>query len=104
VTFGASTLAPPAAPPEPPPVVLCTSLEPEIRNTQSAPFAPLSEVSVVPEPPAPAVEDFTPIGPVDIRFDDGADPIGVRPGTRTYEQFQTAAAVLFAELRRAVPR
>lgn len=48
--------------------------------------------------------DYRPVGPVELRFTDGSAPVGVRAGGRTFEEFQRAAAALFAELRRAVPR
>ncbi|HEY3317242.1 MAG TPA: hypothetical protein VGK50_02295 [Coriobacteriia bacterium] len=68
--------------------------------TSPAPQAPR------PAPPMPQgrnAPEYTPVAPVELRFSDGSAPVGVRPGTRTFEEFQRAAAVLFAEYRRANP-
>lgn len=61
------------------------------------PPAPRYDVSR-PEPPA-----YHPVSPVELTFDDEQAPVGVRPGTRTYEEFQRCASALFSELRRVRP-
>ena len=47
--------------------------------------------------------EYHPVAPVELRFADGSKPVGVKQGTRTYEEFQRAASALFSELRRVRP-
>jgi hypothetical protein len=56
------------------------------------------------EPELPPAPEYHPVAPVELTFDDEGGPLGVRPGTRTFEEFQRAASALFTELRRARPR
>ncbi|MBS3957655.1 MAG: hypothetical protein KGZ40_09060, partial [Clostridiales bacterium] len=58
-----------------------------------------------PAPPAPSalpVPDIELVAPVEMWF--GEVRIGVKEGTKTYEQFQRYAAVLFDELAKARKR
>jgi len=96
-----------------PPVAPLTP--PEAAPTAAAvpPAPPVPPATSTPAPAAHGLQapsgrdqapDYRPIGPVELRFTDGSASVGVRAGSRTFEEFQRAAAALFAELRRAVPR
>jgi hypothetical protein len=44
------------------------------------------------------------VAPVELHFTEGSGRIGVRPGTRTHDEFQRLARALLGELRDARSR
>lgn len=85
---------------------LLASLEQQAESEAAASPAPAS----VPEPepavePAPLtagqVAEYRLVAPVELHFTDGSGRVGVRPGTRTHEEFQRLANALLDELKRA---
>lgn len=51
--------------------------------------------------PVPEVAEYRLVAPVELHFTDGSSRVGVRPGTRTHDEFQRLANALLGELRRA---
>ncbi|MBC7266989.1 MAG: hypothetical protein H5T75_08490 [Coriobacteriia bacterium] len=56
-----------------------------------------------PATPAPAPE-YNLVAPVELHFTQGSGRIGVRPGTRTHDEFQRLANALLSELKQAQSR
>jgi hypothetical protein len=44
--------------------------------------------------------EYALVAPVELHFTEGDGRVGVRPGTRTYAEFQRMAGVILAELER----
>jgi hypothetical protein len=65
---------------------------------------PAPTAASVAVPPPAGAHDYVPVAAIELTYDDGQPPVGVRSGSRTFEEFQRAAAALFAELKRATPR
>jgi hypothetical protein len=108
---------------EPPPLVPPPSVgtvlsapqpRPEPDVSFSAPPEPMPEVSVAHEPrtddtaAAAEIADSTSadgpyvlVAPVELHFTGAEGRVGVKPGTRTYTEFQRLAAILLGDLRRA---
>lgn len=108
---------------EPPPLVPSPSVgtvlsapQPHPQPDVSAPLAaePMPEVPVEPEPrpgdapsaadtvgPAAADALYVLVAPVELHFTGAEGRVGVKPGTRTYTEFQRLAAILLGDLRRA---
>jgi len=66
--------------------------------------APAPAPAPAPEPaPAPAaqVPGYTLVGPVELHFTEGQGRIGVKPGTRSFVEFQRLAGILLDDLRSA---
>lgn len=79
---------PPAQPfPEP-------AAEPVVRPGVQPSVQPAAE-------PVPEVAEYRLVAPVELHFTDGSSRVGVRPGTRTHDEFQRLANTLLGELRRA---
>ncbi len=85
--------------PEPPPVTLGAALSPEAKAEAPAPV-PASREELRAEPPAEP-PPYTLVAPVELHFTEGAARIGVKPGTRTYAEFQRLAAGLLDDLGRS---
>lgn len=77
--------------------------------TVAPPGEPLANAAPVAPPapvPAPArqgpdVPDYALVSPVELHFTGGAGRIGVKPGTRSYIEFQRLAGILLKDLREA---
>lgn len=95
---------PPVAPLTPPEAAPTAAAVPSTPPAPTAPPAPPAAHGLQAPSGRDQAPDYRPIGPVELRFTDGSASVGVRAGSRTFEEFQRAAAALFAELRRAVPR
>ncbi|MDI6713347.1 MAG: hypothetical protein QMD96_08925 [Anaerosomatales bacterium] len=79
---------PPAQPvPEP-------AVEPVAQPGVQPPLQPAAE-------PVPEIAEYRLVAPVELHFTDGSSRVGVRPGTRTHDEFQRLANILLGELRRA---
>jgi hypothetical protein len=69
---------------------------------QAAPVVDTPVAAVVaPEPEPLVVPDYTMVAPVELSFSDGAQRVGIRPGTATFLKYQRLAAVLLSDLKRA---
>ena len=74
---------------------LTNALEPEpapasALESESAPAPTLESESE----PAPDVPEYRLVAPVELHFTGGGGRVGVRPGSRTYDEFQRLAAAL----------
>lgn len=88
-------LAEPAVPePAPRPVMPQPAAEPVAQPGVQPPLQPAAE-------PVPEVAEYRLVAPVELHFTDGSSRVGVRPGTRTHDEFQRLANTLLGELRRA---
>ena len=52
-----------------------------------------------PDRDAAEVPGYVLVGPVELHFTEGGGRLGVRPGTRTYAEFQRLASILLGDLR-----
>jgi len=62
------------------------------------------EVPTVTQGAVPRSDDIAPyelVAPVELHFTVGRGRVGVRPGTRTYAEFQRMAGVILGDLERA---
>lgn len=102
------------------PVELAAPGEPAAETPVEEPFSAPPAEPVAPEPPAelvaqsgtqpslqppagpvPEVAVYRLVAPVELHFTDGSGRVGVRPGTRTHDEFQRLANALLGELKRA---
>ncbi len=108
-TLGEPTLEPePESAPEPEPAY---EPEPELTPTPEPDPEPAYEPEPEPTPtPEPAslsfaelheIADYTLVAPVELHFTQGEGRVGVRPGTRTYAEFQRMAGVVLGDLERS---
>ena len=79
-------------------------VEPEpVFEVEPEPLFPPPSVGRVLSAPAPAaqVPCYTLVGPVELHFTEGQGRIGVKPGTRSFVEFQRLAGILLDDLRSA---
>jgi hypothetical protein len=94
---------------------------PTIADTLSAHPPQIVDAETVPEPSAPtgraeqvverlivaappaesADSDYALVAPIELHFTSGEARVGVRPGTRTYGEFQRLADILLGDLKKA---
>lgn len=85
---------PPQAAPAPAPR---SAITPAATAPPAAPAPDVLEVADIPS-------EYRLVAPVELHFTEGGGRIGVRPGTRTHEEFQRLARALLAELKDARSR
>lgn len=104
------TLAPVPVP-EPQPVYEAAPLLPPLSVGQAL-SAPEDQPGSVPEPAPAPVSAYAPeppvstpayalVAPVELQFTGGGGRVGVRPGTRSYAEFQRLAGIMLSDLRAA---
>ncbi|MDY0341303.1 MAG: hypothetical protein RBS17_08845 [Coriobacteriia bacterium] len=82
-------------------------LEPAYEAPPSLPPLSRGEALSVPNPAAPVVPavtvtaDYVLIAPVELQFTGGDDRVGVKPGTRSYTEFQRLAGIMLGDLQAA---
>ncbi|MDI6693316.1 MAG: hypothetical protein QMD76_08460 [Anaerosomatales bacterium] len=87
------------------------AVPPAITAPPTAAVPPAAAVPPPAVPPAAAVPAAAPpapeyhlVAPVELHFTEGSGRIGVRPGTRTHDEFQRLANALLSELKQAQSR
>ncbi|MCE5202696.1 MAG: hypothetical protein ABFC80_07625 [Coriobacteriales bacterium] len=60
--------------------------------------APVTPRHQEPRPPEPEVLEYRMVAPVELHFTEGDARVGVRPGTRTFAEFQRLASALLDDL------
>lgn len=73
--------------------------QPEPAPEPRPPSAPRPQAVVSSVPPPMNVPEYTLVAPVELHFTVGQSRIGVKPGTRSYAEFQRLAGILLDDLR-----
>ncbi|MBN2822650.1 MAG: hypothetical protein JXR33_05600 [Coriobacteriia bacterium] len=83
------------------------TLEPEPEPELAPELTPEPEPEPETEPAtlsfsqSPEIADYTLVAPVELHFTQGEGRVGVRPGTKTYAEFQRMAGVVLGDLERS---
>lgn len=97
-TTVSGTLAAEPAPVTGPPPAFEPGIAPPAATPPPATAA--AEPAAEPSAPKPSVPEYQMVAPVELRFGDKAQRVGIRPGTATFLKFQRLAAVLLTDLRK----
>ncbi|GAV31516.1 hypothetical protein emb_1c0236 [Coriobacteriaceae bacterium EMTCatB1] len=103
----AAAAAPPAAAVPPAITAPPTAAVPPAATVPPAAAVPPPAVppaAAVPAAAAPPAPEYRLVAPVELHFTQGSGRIGVRPGTRTHDEFQRLANALLSELKQAQSR
>lgn len=87
-----ASAASPAPVPTPAPVTVPVSPAAGTSAAESAPAAPA---------PAASEPEYSLVAPVELQFTGGGGRVGVKPGTRSYAEFQRLAGIMLGDLRAA---
>ena len=103
--------APVPAPPAPPvparparPVAVVASVPPDGAESGVAAPRPAAVVASVATERPDSVPEYALVAPVELHFTGGQGRVGVKPGTRSYAEFQRLAGIMLGDLRAARER
>lgn len=103
--------APVAAPPAPPaparparPVAVVASVPPARAESGAAAPRPAAVVASATTERPDSVPEYALVAPVELHFTGGQGRVGVKPGTRSYAEFQRLAGIMLGDLRAARER
>lgn len=103
--------APVAAPPAPPaparparPVAVVASVPPAGAESGVAAPRPAAVVASAATERPDSVPEYALVAPVELHFTGGQGRVGVKPGTRSYAEFQRLAGIMLGDLRAARER
>lgn len=103
--------APVPAPPAPPaparparPVAVVASVPPAGAESGAAAPRPAAVVASIATERPDSVPEYALVAPVELHFTGGQGRVGVKPGTRSYAEFQRLAGIMLGDLRAARER